>query len=766
MPTTIVPLSPTKPLAVLTGGFALVEVDASDHRVTPRAVAVKTHHILLFDCSGSMSGQLPLIRKDAKNKITTLVKAGDLVSIGYFSGTGQYGILLETVPVRDLTDHSIVYQAIDRLHPMGLTAFVGPLQKVSQLVDEAKAQNPEHAHTLFFLTDGHDNQARSEDEILAPCRALSQKLAKSVVVESGFYCNRPLLLKMTEALGGVHVFSEDFPSYQHAFEQNFSGTVSAAKKRVVLSVDQLRCPFVYALEDSGADVQVLTFAVDEQGEAFIPDHIQTVYALLKDASGPMTTGRPGVALQRVLLAALLLMTQRVETDMAISILRTLGDVALIKQFMNAFGKQALSDFQATVEGHLATGMLYAEGYDPGAMPPDDAFCLLDLIDLLMNDPTARFYPRHEAWTYRRISAKTGFGLTDEDKQALDEAHAQLLQAMSPDEARAAVTAISVLIGKRTPLSYRHAEVNPGIPFTSLTWNENRPNLSVLATFRIDIDLPANPYGLTTLPSKIYRNYSLIADGIVNVKKLPVSFSKATYDAIAAKIPVPMPAWSADHIFTLDLFALPVINRKRATQVSAKAMAEATWKLFEAKAQVKAAKHLLEEREGKAKSDALATLYSQAAADWLADLGITDSGYSPKTVSQKTGEEIQALELLVKIPGFSSLPSINAVLKKAGKKLNAAEQMIADALDDITRRMLLDVPAQPEQQAVWLKTQMEHYKGLERMASSAVAQMKMALLLSQGWFTEFSSLDEKELTVCLDGEDTAVTFESRTVTVKI
>lgn len=769
MPTVLKPLSPTKLFAIF-GGVALRQIDVADHKARPIAAAVKTHHILLIDCSGSMAGQLPLIRKDAKNRMTNSVKEGDLVSIGYFSSTGQYGFLLETVAVRDLADHSKVYQAIDRLQPMGLTAFVGPLKKVSELVEEAQQRHPEHAHTLFFLTDGHDNQARSEDEILTPCRRLSQQLAKSVVVESGYYCNRQLLLRMTEALGGTHIFAEDFPAYQHALEQSFTSTVSATKKLVRVNPETIHLPFVFAIEDG----QVVTFATDDAGEAQIPEHLQAVYALTRYERSECLQFPPR-GLQPELLATLLLLSQRVQTELAVEVLRHLGDVALIKQFANAFGKQALSDFQARVSEHLAGRPLYADGYDPNAMPADDAFCLLDLLDILARDPDAKWYPKDSAFKYRRISAGSGFGFTEAEKQTLAQHMDALVQATDEREVATLQAALNTLITQRLPLTVTYLNANPGMAISRQKWNENRPNLLQSASYRVAVTLPADlaqALGQPTIETWIHKDYAIVQDGIVNVKTLPVSMSQATYDLLVSKGADILMPWVEGHIYNVDLAGLPVINRKRAGKVSAVDMAQRTWELQLAKAHLKAVDALLVERGHAGTSKGLVGAYGEELAGRLKGLGFSDSSFNAKTVTVKSGEEYVAKQLSVKFlfakkPIDFKLPSANELAKKltTGKALNPPEQMLADALDEV-RADVAKYANSPESEVTFLEKAKEVAERRERQAAAGLSQMKMALVLSQGWFTEFASLEDNELTVELGGEDRQLTFASEDVTVKI
>ena len=60
-------------------------------------VAKKTNHIFVVDVSGSMYYDLPKIRTQLKNKLSSLMKEGDTISIVWFSGRNDAGILKEEV---------------------------------------------------------------------------------------------------------------------------------------------------------------------------------------------------------------------------------------------------------------------------------------------------------------------------------------------------------------------------------------------------------------------------------------------------------------------------------------------------------------------------------------------------------------------------------------------------------------------------------------------------------------------------------------------
>src|SRR3954471_11865640 len=97
---------------------------------TPIQTEIPTDHIVVIDCSGSMSYELPKIRQQLKNKLSMMLKEDDTVTIVWFSGKTQFGIVVEAVALRNAVDLTGVHRAIDNyLKPIGLTGFVEPLQE-------------------------------------------------------------------------------------------------------------------------------------------------------------------------------------------------------------------------------------------------------------------------------------------------------------------------------------------------------------------------------------------------------------------------------------------------------------------------------------------------------------------------------------------------------------------------------------------------------------------------------------------------------------
>ena len=106
-------------------------------------VKIQTNFIFVVDVSGSMYGDLSNIRKQLKNKLPTLMNAGDTISIIWFSGYKQAGILKEEVEISSLSTFTDLNNAIDRwLTPQGATAFDKPLEITKEVVGRIRKNRP------------------------------------------------------------------------------------------------------------------------------------------------------------------------------------------------------------------------------------------------------------------------------------------------------------------------------------------------------------------------------------------------------------------------------------------------------------------------------------------------------------------------------------------------------------------------------------------------------------------------------------------------
>jgi len=754
----------------------------------PKTVEAPTNHLVVIDCSGSMYSDLPKIREQLKKKLPKLLKEKDTISIIWFSGRGQFGTLLEAEPVATLTDLKQVEQAIDRwIKPQGLTGFKEPLEEAAKVVERVSKKAPGSVSSLFFMSDGCDNQWPRAD-ILKTVEKAAGGFASATIVEYGYYADRNLLSAMAEKSGGAHIFAEDFDRYAPAFELAMQKKQSGAPRvEVTIQGDPIG-GFVYAL----SDLDLITYSV-EGGKATLPKDLQEFAYLsptqlglmegdLTDIAKGTIKGEGANASLGLAYAAVSLFAVRMKPNVVYPLLKSLGDVNLIERFSTCFGKQKYSEFQETAQkAALGTGR-FEKGYDPTRVPREDAFTVLDVLQLLAGDDQNRILLDHPDFKYSKIG-RGRVDASDQLTEAEQEEIAKLTQKLASEKSGTKIAEITAQIAavtanKAPALKFEADPAPDGYPISSLTFNEDRPNVSFLVRKSGTVDLTSRtaPDGVPTkFPTNIFRNYAAIKDGLVNIEKLPVRVTQLTYRKLRDEGVIPMPETNTVLApltdLVLDLRALPVINRKMVKDVSAKAFFETQYALTLAQAEQKVYNAYSKELLPSKRSEGISEKYGEAAATWLKEQGITDGGFSPKSTQAEATDFYMSKELKVSLKGLSKLPSLKEVKEQIAKgKINAGGALMVPTVKLVEAFLTSDIYLKAANKdgvlEAWLAGQTKAAKQKTRDLIFKIAQTTFSLIVGQVWFQEFSSLDENALTITVDGATIEGKAEMREVEIKI
>jgi len=771
-----------------------------------KVVETPTNHIAVIDCSGSMYAELPKIREQLKKKLPKLLKEKDTISVVWFSGRGEFGTLLEAEPVATLSDLKDVNAAIDRwVKSVGLTGFKEPIEEVGRLVERVSKKLPGSAFSLFFMSDGCDNQWNKAD-ILKAVEKASGGLAAATFVEYGYYADRPLLTAMAEKSGGSLIFAQDFDRYAPQFEAAMSkGGLSAKKVEVKISGDAIG-GFAFALQGS----DLLTFAV-EGDKVSVPEGLTEIAYVSPTAVG---TNASGLSLEAIAgniggnydgivaaedrgalnaaYGAVSLFSVRMKPDVVFPFLRALGDVTYIESFANCFGKQKYSDFMdAAKTAAFDEKARFVKGFDPKKVPRDDAFTVLQLLQVLSSSDENRVLLDHPAFKYNAI----GRGRVDANTRLTDEEQAelkQLTEALSKEKDLAKIKEINAkvasLANKPEPLKFVEDkdEKNDGYPVGNLTFNEDRANISIQIRKEGTVDLSARlpdefrGKSLGKVPETFrtfcFRNYAIVKDGLVNVSALPARLSDATKSALTKAIDegkLPKSALREEgEVTIISLSTLPVINRKMVQQVSARTLFEKQWELTKARAGQKVYNSYMKEKFPGTKSEGFAALYGEEAAKWLADQGLTDySGFGPKMLQAEARDVYMAKCLEVKLKGYSSIPSLNDFKKQASKgKFNGPGELMRAAVAEVEAFESSDVYTsaanKDEVFEKWLEGKCAETTSACRKLMFDISQIKMSVIIGGVWPQEFLTINDNAMDVSLDGVKCNFTLEMREVEEKI
>jgi len=749
-------------------GYCLVSQEVNS-TVTVE-VAKKTNHILVVDVSGSMSYELSKIRTQLKNKLSNLMKEGDTISIVWFSGSRDAGILKEEVEVKSLKTLSDLNDAIDKwLRPVGMTTFLKPLQLVKEIVGRIKTNRPDGVFSMIFLTDGYNNDCPWQ-EVTKALKNLESDIASSTFVEYGYYADSQKLTQMATILGGEKISCNGFDDYEPMFDNKITKSVRGGKKTVVEITDAYLYDFAYSVSDGS----VILYAITDN-KILVGSDVKEIYFFSPNAVGeveaPLINNIVPKEQVAKLYAAVYVLSDKLLNDDAEKIFYALGDNFYYKMLVNAFGKQKLNAFKTAINECVAdASKRFPEGIAAIQPVSDNAYCLMNLIEDLGSIDGCLFYPNHPDFEYNKIGRKRvarGENLSESDKKRLAEAkNVEELNKITEE-----------LKEKNVELKFTNTNPNRGYTLTDLVWNEERANLSVRICIDGKVALPANKFNIDEVVSYKYNTFTLIKDGIVNVEKLPVSYSSdlvVKLTALGVAFDIYLSRDDFNNTIVIDLTKLPIVNRGMVRSISANELAKREWDLQKLQADKKVYDFYRKSLFPKT-SQSFVEMLGQECADWLKTIGITDyNGFAPLTDTEESTDFYMSVNLATKIKGLSSLPKVDDVVAKikAGTPLKLNEWVMADAINKYLANQesemykTLSEEQQKEVLRTYLISKSNELNKLKRKTMQEIAQIKFSLILSKKWFTEFKSFDENSLNAKFDGQELIFTFDLSEKEVKI
>jgi Mg-chelatase subunit ChlD len=752
------------------------------------------HHIVVIDCSGSMYNPMPDMRKDLKDKLVTLIGKNDTLTLLGFSGRNECYLILEAMPVATLKDLSKVYDAIDRwMRPMGLTGFLDPLRMVNSIISKIRAKDTNAVFSMFFMTDGQDNQW-SKQEILNEMAKVAANLASATVVEYGYYTDRAFLAKMAAIAGGEHIFAEDFDSYAPVFQKSLSKNVSSTPKTEVKVDGSPIGDIVFTIDYTNQEV--LAFEV-ENGKVSVPDDCGQIW-YLSDIHKPSAT-RQTVQVHDVYLdkqrsdmdpdvmialySVLSLFSMRMMPEVVFPVLRNLADVRLVKMFTGCFGVQKYSEF-ATLAKKCCfdSNERYVDGKDFNAVPDDDAFTVIDLLQLLVQDNANRVLLDHPEFEYKKMSRAREDAsdfLTEEEAEKIAELTAKMATLRKPSAIKEIQNQIDAITANKPKTLKFVADPAPtGYALTNLVFHKDRPNISIQVRKKGTVDLSQHiPDQLKgVVPERfetfIFRTYNVINNGIVHLNKLPLLVTEETLDQININGIFPQMTDVGNGMFEIvvDLRPIPVINRNMVSRVSAEKLFNLQYNLLQLQASAKIWDELNDQLNPQPSKN-LSERYGDDAAAWLESVGIKDGGFNPvKTVSAPVSDVYNAKQLLVKFKGLSTLPKVSDVVKhmssgNGGKKPTAGIELMMPAMQEYYDIQKGISPLKGDALAKFVQNKAQSVIKDKRDLMLQISKIKFAIVVGQTWFSDMKA-DQTGMDLTIHGKNLHAEVEMSEFEVKI
>jgi hypothetical protein len=703
----------------ITDTLSLVHHQVKAKESKPVEVRKQTNHIWIYDRSGSMSHLL----HELTTQLITLSRGlpkGDTLTLGWFSGEGQFNFIIKGFKLSDSSDYAVLEKAIRaNSTPVGLTCFSEILGNTDQVIADLSAISD--TFSLHFFTDGYPVVSNLDREIKAIYNAIdriSGKLVAAMMVGYGPYYNKELMGEMASRLGAMLVHSSVIEEYGANILRLTKMVETSEKKLKIESLvkDPVAC---FQVTESGVclnkvdpDTGVIMVA-PQNGEVSL-FYISTEKPNKKTWDKVLPTdinfGDTADILGSAMYGAALVLTQMTKTDQALELLGRIGDKALVDGATNAYTIEEYGRVETDISAAIVdVAKRFSTGRDTNYLPPVNAFCVFDLLKILVEDPKAVFYPYSDKVSYNRIGVsshvKEGYSKFEVDKSS-------------------------------------------AAPFSTLVWHSSHLNLSVLTRVNGTVKLlPRNGMTAATLgfqeqyPTWAFRNFTFLKDGRVNLQKFYVSTGEEAYKTFKNKGLVFEDDFAKSGTYGINIEKVPAINRSIAMgRTSATELARLCLREQALKAKVKALKYLLKAEDEEVAS---ATAFTDIQQQFLTENGINvEKGgcYNAPMEAGEAKDQYMAKTFDIKIKGLMSLPTVKKVQEKiaAAKKLTPVEELVneglkmadakptawvGDALCDLTREM--------------------------RQIRSEIQQTKFAVLVGKKWFDEFTDRSQTELTV--DGQ---------------
>ena len=688
------------------------------------------NHIWIYDRSYSMGYDLPALAKDLIYKAKDIPR-GDTLSLGWFSSEGAFNFILKGFRVVDGVDYKILENAINKNKtPVGCTCFSEILDSTEGVIEDLSVISDKFS--LMFFTDGYPvvrNYVKEIEAIYTAVGKLEGKVTSSCMIGYGDYYNRELMMEMAERLGGSLIHSNDLPQFSIALDdliKNAGSTI--VKVPVAFPEAQPTQDIIFSLNvhfKESASINV--YRQKEDGTIMYPavmgTNTERIFFLTNTLSGKEeevslseddflrpTSKEPIV---QALYSLACILNQKTRADEALEVIGSLGDVRLVNSINNAFTNSEYGGVEEALRLAVHSPKeRMAGGHNTSYLPPADAFCLLDVIELLLQDEDAHFYPYHEDFKYKKISR-----------------------------------------GTQTKGDYPKftAEKNPKCALNALAWHKSRLNLSVKARIEGTIDLGEEAVKLgfaKDYPTHVFRNYAIVKDGFLNAKWLPVTLSEVTFTKLSSEGVIwDNGAWEADRVYVLELNKVPVMNRAIAEgKTSATDLSNKVFEEIKLQALLKVlsdSKKSLEEQTAYVDSTFVGLTDDQV--EYLKEKGIGKNGFSPATETQEPVDFYFAKEFAIKVKSFSSLPSV----KDTRARIISGKMRPADEIMKLGIELSDNSPVVDQSDKIklaWVEEKVNELKSQLLSVRLDIQRSKFALILGKKWLDEFDSREDNSLTI--------------------
>lgn len=641
------------------------------------------YHVELLDVSGSMSRDIKGMFQNVIEEIRAY-PAGDVVSVFIFSSPGDNRCIVHEVPL----DSPEAYESVEatlyqHAHTLGSTEFSGVITQAVNYIEARAAKYWAFPVSVRFYTDGQPCVYNIQGEIRKTLDALNimqASIREALFVAYGNYPDVPLMSRMAAAVGGTLARAVDLQQFR-TIRQDFLADSSSNESRLSFRVPADSTDIVFSINGD----TIVQYSPAADGTIFFTPNAKTkrqrVYVLtnrpihegltaltqLTEAQVRGESSSREYMVKGVYASGILLNQQGRTSDATEVFSKYLGDVETVNRLLNAWAAREHADVEASIRHFMSRPKSRLQkGYVLNCLGAESTYTVLDALKTAEEDPNCLFYPHLKnkdgtnRMKYHSISRKKTF----EDESLKD-----------------------------------RFEFNPnyGAPIR-LEFTDKRANVGTNNWYDGTLKLKDEPTSILSgikWPTGQSRTYNFIVDGIANIDSVPMSMSETAYMEFCTygllDIDPESPdycgsVWEAGRIYTVNLRAVPTIDRARAKAATdPKALCTMLFNETKLFAEWRVAKYFLDKVETRAarESKAWGEALSDENIEFLKSNGLhPERGFQPKMKNCPSVDSYESKEFYVLIAGLSNWSPVEEILEKVklGKKLTFNESLQNDAIE--------------------------------------------------------------------------------------
>lgn len=704
------------------------------------------HHIQVLDRSGSMWADIDDLIENVKDTIR-FIPEGDYVSIIWFSGAEQCNVLIKGAQKNDS-----LYALLDTLKStLGVTCFSTPMKEVGNIINDLKPICPNFSVTVF--TDGQPVVAwGTEEEIRRTLEAIDvwkdDVLALNTIGYGNYYDQDFLKQMSAKTTFGQFIHSSLIGDYTDIFSHNYEITADLVMTTVEVVSPGSEVMYLTGKLATKSAAGLKTRALDKRKNQFVvigPDDSDFSFLVGDDAYS--TAGLkeiPSASITPIMYAYAYTSYYEGNRKQAMDIVaKVLHDKHLVDVMKNSFTYDEVGAATKVIKSAVfSTKYRLVEGEcDDDYVAADNAPCLMDVLGIVLNSEESYY---KYATEYSRIGKK----VTDTFN-----------------------------------LFHRNKGEEVLTPANDLVFNKSRLNISIRSVINGTVSLnprQAAKVGLPAeLPSKIYRNQTLVKDGAPNMAMVTFRVTEDTYNEVGKlfegrDINNIINAYQIDDTqfeIQIYLYNIPIINYSYVGNCTdVQNLLETVRTQTYLQAAQKSLGFLRDDVYDYRKQHGIFDVSKQFAQytpeqiQVLTEHGLNDRAeyVGVSNVTEKSGDSYVTRELEFQLKGYSSLPTKDKYYDKrsAGGKLNGPETMMLQAENDF-KDLVGDLEYASNEYLEKLNASINKVKTQLASIRMGLASKKIALVLTGEWFTGLE-VDKKGNYLYSDGTDTLVIKANRTV----